>query len=127
VAGAELNYLPPYSPDLNPIEQGFSKLKSHLRKAQEHSIDALWRRIGKLLDVFEHAECANFFKNSGYARTRPNSALEHCHIVWNREKGFSREISHDSVLPPQDVGGGDGLAAGAELFGGPAGAGSGGG
>jgi transposase len=69
VAGAELRYLPPYSPDLNPIEQGFSKLKAHLRKAQERSIDALCRRIGKLLDLFQPQECANFFANSGYART----------------------------------------------------------
>ena len=68
-AGAELRYLPPYSPDLNPIEQGFSKLKAHLRKAQERSIDALWQRIGKLLDLFRPSECANFFANSGYART----------------------------------------------------------
>ena len=68
-AGAELRYLPPYSPDLNPIEQGFSKLKAHLRKAQERSIDALWQRIGKLLDLFQPAECTNFFVNAGYART----------------------------------------------------------
>jgi transposase len=68
-AGAELRYLPPYSPDLNPIEQGFSKLKAHLRKAQERSIDTLWQRIGKLLDLFQPGECANFFVNSGYART----------------------------------------------------------
>jgi transposase len=68
-AGAELQYLPPYSPDLNPIEQGFAKLKAHLRKAQERSIDALWQRIGKLLDLFSPSECANFFANSGYART----------------------------------------------------------
>jgi transposase len=67
-AGAELRYLPPYSPDLNPIEQGFSKLKAHLRKAQERSIDALWQRIGQLLDLFQPGECANFFANSGYAR-----------------------------------------------------------
>ena len=67
-AGAELRYLPPYSPDL-PIEQGFSKLKAHLRKAQERSIDALWQRIGKLLDLFRPEECANFFANAGYART----------------------------------------------------------
>jgi len=67
-AGAELRYLPPYSPDLNPIEQGFSKLKAHLRKAQERSIDALWQRIGQLLDLFRPSECANFFANSGYAR-----------------------------------------------------------
>ena len=68
-AGAELRFLPAYSPDLNPIEQAFSKLKAHLRKAQERSVDALWQRIGKLLDLFQPAECANFFKNSGYART----------------------------------------------------------
>ncbi len=68
-AGAELRYLPPYSPDLNPIEQAFAKLKAHLRKAQERSIDALWPRIGKLLDLFRPVECANFFANSGYART----------------------------------------------------------
>lgn len=68
-AGAELRYLPAYSPDLNPIEQAIAKLKAHLRKAQERSIDALWQRIGKLLDLFEPGECANFFANSGYART----------------------------------------------------------
>jgi transposase len=68
-AGAELRYLPPYSPDLNPIEQGFAKLKAHLRKAQERSLDALWQRIGKLLDLFQPGECANFFLNAGYART----------------------------------------------------------
>ncbi|MBV8777657.1 MAG: transposase, partial [Alphaproteobacteria bacterium] len=68
-AGAELRLLPPYSPDLNPIEQAFAKLKAHLRKAQERSIDALWQRIGNILDLFKPAECANFFANSGYART----------------------------------------------------------
>ena len=68
-AGAELRYLPAYSPDLNPIEQAIAKLKAHLRKAQERSIDTLWPRIGKLLDLFQPHECANFFVNSGYART----------------------------------------------------------
>jgi len=68
-AGAELRYLPPYSPDLNPIEQGFSKLKAHLRKAQERSLDTLWQRIGKLLDIFQPSDCTNFFANAGYART----------------------------------------------------------
>lgn len=68
-AGAELRYLPPYSPDLNPIEQAIAKLKAHLRKAQERSIDTLWPRIGKLLDLFKSHECANFFANSAYART----------------------------------------------------------
>ncbi len=68
-AGAELRFLPPYSPDLNPIEQAFAKLKAHLRKAQERSVAALWRRIGQLLDLFHPAECANFFANAGYDRT----------------------------------------------------------
>jgi transposase len=68
-AGAELRYLPPYSPDLNPIEQGFSKLKAHLRKAQERSLDTLWQRIGILLDLFLPTQRANFFAHSGYART----------------------------------------------------------
>src|SRR6185437_12166179 len=68
-AGAELRFLPPYSPDLNPIEQAFAQLKAHLRKAQERSIDDLWRRIGSLLDLFKPAECAAYFANAGYART----------------------------------------------------------
>lgn len=68
-AGAELRFLPPYSPDLNPIEQAFAKLKAHLRKAQERSIEALWQRIGSILDLFNPTECANFFANSGYARS----------------------------------------------------------
>jgi len=68
-AGAELRYLPAYSPDLNPIEQAIAKLKADLRKAQERSIDALCLRIGKLIDLFHPKECANFFANSGYPRT----------------------------------------------------------
>jgi transposase len=66
-AGAKLFFLPPYSPDLNPIEQVFAKLKTLLRKADERSIEATWRRIGSLLDCFTPAECANYLKNSGYA------------------------------------------------------------
>jgi transposase len=66
-AGAHLIFLPPYSPDLNPIEQVFAKLKALLRKAAERSIEATWRRIGKLLDHFSADECANYFVNSGYA------------------------------------------------------------
>jgi transposase len=66
-AGATLRYLPPYSPDLNPIEQVFAKLKTLLRKADERTIEATWRRIGALLDCFTPAECANYLKNSGYA------------------------------------------------------------
>lgn len=66
-AGATLRYLPPYSPDLNPIEQVFAKLKALLRKAAERSVEALWNRIGDLLDAFSPTECANYFKNAGYA------------------------------------------------------------
>jgi len=66
-AGAILLYLPPYSPDLDPIEQAFAKLKAMLRKAAARSIDALWTAIGELLDTFTPQECRNFFANSGYA------------------------------------------------------------
>jgi transposase len=66
-AGATLLYLPPYSPDLNPIEMAFAKLKAHLRKAAERSTDALWTRIGQSLDSFTPDECANYFKAAGYA------------------------------------------------------------
>ena len=67
-AGAILLYLPPYSPDLNPIEQAFAKLKALLRKAAERSIPALWDRIGTSLDAFTKQECANYFTNAGYAQ-----------------------------------------------------------
>jgi transposase len=66
-AGARLFFLPPYSPDLNPIEQVFAKLKAHLRKAQERTIEGVWRRIGSLLPAFPAHECANYFRNAGYA------------------------------------------------------------
>jgi transposase len=66
-AGAKLLFLPPYSPDLNPIEQVFAKLKLLLRKAAERSVEATWKRIGSLLDTFSPHECANYLRNSGYA------------------------------------------------------------
>jgi transposase len=65
--GGTLHYLPPYSPDFNPIEQLFAKLKALLRKAAERSVDGLWNRIARLLDAFPPAECANYFRNAGYA------------------------------------------------------------
>ncbi len=64
--GAKLFFLPPYSPDLNPIEQAFSKLKTLLRKAAERTVTATWRRIGGLLDEFTPKECSNYLANSGY-------------------------------------------------------------
>ena len=68
-AGAKLFFLPPYSPDLNPIEQVFAKLKAMLRKAAERTVQATWRRIGQLLDLFTPDECANYIRNAGYAST----------------------------------------------------------
>jgi transposase len=68
-AGATLIYLPKYSPDLNPIELAFSKLKAHLRKAAEHTISRLWRRIGRAVTDFTAQECSNYFRHAGYAST----------------------------------------------------------
>ncbi len=65
--GATLQLLPPYSPDLNPIEKLFSKLKAMLRKAAHRTVDALWQEIGTLLDTFSPQECANYLKSSGYS------------------------------------------------------------
>jgi transposase len=65
--GAKLFFLPPYSPDLNPIEQVFAKLKTLLRKAARRTVEATWRQIGALLSEFSPNECANYFRNSGYA------------------------------------------------------------
>ena len=66
-AGATLLYLPPYSPDFNPIEQLFAKLKALLRKAGERSLEELWNRIADLLKAFTPSECTNYFRNAGYA------------------------------------------------------------
>ncbi len=68
-AGATLIYLPKYSPDLNPIELAFSKLKAHLRKAAEHTVPRLLRRIGRVVTDFSAQECKNFFRHTGYVRT----------------------------------------------------------
>ena len=67
--GARLLFLPPYSPDLNPIEQVFAKLKHLMRKAAERTAEATWKRIGTLLDDFPPKECAAYLVNSGYAQT----------------------------------------------------------
>jgi transposase len=67
--GATVLYLPPYSPDLNPIEKFFSKLKALLRKAAKRTIDALWQEIGQLLDTVTAGECTNYFASCGYVCT----------------------------------------------------------
>jgi transposase len=69
-AGARLWYLPPYSPDLNPIEQAFAKIKHWMRRAQKRSIEDTWRHIGHLIPTIRPAECANYFANAGYASTK---------------------------------------------------------
>jgi len=68
-AGAKLLFLPKYSPDLNPIEQLFAKLKHLLRKCAERSVEAVCAAIGQVLGAFSPQECANYFKNAGYAQT----------------------------------------------------------
>jgi len=65
-AGARLLYLPPYSPDFNPIENAFAKLKALLRKAAERTVEGLWTAIGQLIDAFTPQECANYFAAAGY-------------------------------------------------------------
>ncbi len=65
-AGATLLFLPPYSPDFNPIENAFAKLKTLLRKAAARTVDQLWRVIGESLDAFTPNECANYFAAAGY-------------------------------------------------------------
>jgi len=65
-AGAELLFLPPYSPDFNPIENAFAKLKSLLRKAAERTVAGLWRAIGRIVDTFSPVECLNYFAAAGY-------------------------------------------------------------
>jgi transposase len=66
-AGAKLFFLPRYSPDLNPIEQVFAKLKTLLRKTDPRTIEATWRNIGEFLGNFTPAECANYLVNAGCA------------------------------------------------------------
>lgn len=64
--GAWLLFLPPYSPDLNPIELAFSKLKAHLKRIAPRTVDDLWKAVGQISQIFKPDECANFFKKDGY-------------------------------------------------------------
>jgi transposase len=70
-AGAELRFLPPYSPDLNPIELAFAKLKTLLRSAGKRTIDGLWAFLGQSLDAFAPAECRNYLRHCGYCDATP--------------------------------------------------------
>ena len=75
-AGAELRFLPPYSPDINPIENAFAKLKAPLRNAAERTVDGLWTAIGRIIDLFSPAECANSFSACGYQPDRWDAVLD---------------------------------------------------
>ena len=68
-AGARLLFLPPYSPDLNPIEQAFAKFKWLLKNAAQRTVADLWRCCGQLLDKFREPECRNYFRHAGYRYT----------------------------------------------------------
>jgi transposase len=70
-AGAELRYLPPYSPDLNPIELAYAKLKGLLRSARKRTVDELWDFLGQALDAFAPQECRNYLRHCGYADATP--------------------------------------------------------
>ncbi len=69
-AGARLWFLPPYSPDLNPIEQTFAKIKHWRRMAQKRSTEETWRHVGHLLSTITPDECANYFENAGYVSVK---------------------------------------------------------
>jgi len=69
-AGARLWYLPPYSPDLNPIEQAFAKVKHWMRAAQKRTIEDIWRHLGHLVATIKPNECRNYFPNDGYASVK---------------------------------------------------------
>ena len=69
-AGARLWFLPPYSPDLNPIEQAFAKIKHWMRTAQRRTVVDTWRHIGNLINTIGADECANYLANAGYASTK---------------------------------------------------------
>ena len=76
--GARLWYLPPYSPDLNPIEKAFSKIKHWMRLAQKRTPEALSRYVGRLLKTITPAECSNYIQSAGYAHVKTCNALAGC-------------------------------------------------
>ena len=102
-AGAERRFLPPYSPDLNPIEMAFAKLKALLRKAAERTVDGLWNAIARILDTFHPQECRNYFAAAGYDPTRSDNALTKDPTPWRRRSGRRlRRLSSRQTgrLPP---------------------------
>jgi transposase len=73
--GAHMFFWPAYSPDLNPIEQVFAKLKHLMRNASPRTVEATWRKAGELLDLFAPTECTNYLRNAGYASVQKQHAL----------------------------------------------------
>ena len=69
-AGARLWFLPPYSPDLNPIEQAFARIKHWMRTAQKRNIEDTWRQLGRITETFTPTECASYLQNAGYASAK---------------------------------------------------------
>ena len=88
--GATLRFLPPCSPDFEPIEMAFSKLKALLRKAAERTVDSLWAAIGRFVDVFTPDECANDFAAAGYDPDRSGCALKKENVVQNLDHKIER-------------------------------------
>ena len=96
--GAKLIFLPKYSPDLNPIEQVFAKLKTLLRKAAARTVDAISTAIGHLLGSFTPQECANYFKNAGYASTKMQRALSAgCVVLISTSKNTTSAAITDQI------------------------------
>ena len=94
-AGATLLFLPPYSPDFNPIEKAFARLKAMLRKAAERTVAGLWDLIGRLVDLFQPNECPDYFSSCGYEPECTDSALERFSTVMNCG-GFPPGVISDS-------------------------------
>src|SRR4029077_5390948 len=91
-AKAKLLFLPAYSPDLNPIEQAFAKMKTLLRKADARTIEQTWRTIGALLDCFSPTECANYFTNATRSRLTLRKLHRHPQVAaWDGEPGAARQ------------------------------------
>ena len=90
-AGAELLFLPPYSPDFNPIENAFAKLQAMLRKAAERTIDGLWSITGKIIDTLNPAECANYFAAAGIDISRSVAGRMHSAALADNNENQSSE------------------------------------
>ena len=93
-ARAHLLFLPPYSPDLNPIEQLFSKLKTLLRKANERTVEATWKRIDPLLDAFPPRECANYLRNYRICVNIGGSDSKAISSMWEVKRPNSPRLGH---------------------------------